>query len=188
MKKILTLFIRDEKTHLVTNQVNPGCEWVLADEGIATKKWDGICCMFKGGKLYKRYDGSKSKILPSDFIPADDAESHWLGWRPVGDGPEDRWHNEALANRNGNPPPDGIYELIGPSVNRNPERATEHCFRLHGDECYLGFPRDFAGIKAIFTGKDIEGVVFHHPDGRMAKIKLRDFGLKRIPSTSAVMA
>jgi hypothetical protein len=26
---------------------------------------------------------------------------------------------------------------------------------------------------------DIEGLVFHHPDGRMAKIKLRDFGMKR---------
>ena len=24
---------------------------------------------------------------------------------------------------------------------------------------------------------DIEGIVWHHPDGRMAKIKRRDFGL-----------
>ena len=24
-----------------------------------------------------------------------------------------------------------------------------------------------------------EGIVFHHPDGRMAKIKLKDFGLYR---------
>jgi hypothetical protein len=27
--------------------------------------------------------------------------------------------------------------------------------------------------------RDIEGLVFHHPDGRMAKIKLKDFGLRR---------
>lgn len=26
---------------------------------------------------------------------------------------------------------------------------------------------------------NIEGIVFHHPDGRMAKIKLRDFGISR---------
>jgi hypothetical protein len=29
------------------------------------------------------------------------------------------------------------------------------------------------------AGKDIEGIVWHHSDGRMAKIKLRDFGHKR---------
>jgi len=28
---------------------------------------------------------------------------------------------------------------------------------------------------------DIEGLVFHHPDGRMAKIKKRDFGFRRKP-------
>lgn len=40
-------------------------------------------------------------------------------------------------------------------------------------------PRDFDGLRAWLDGKDIEGIVFHHPDGRMAKIKLRDFGLRR---------
>jgi len=35
------------------------------------------------------------------------------------------------------------------------------------------------GLREWFKGRDIEGLVFHHPDGRMAKIKKRDFGLKR---------
>jgi hypothetical protein len=42
-------------------------------------------------------------------------------------------------------------------------------------------PRDFDGLRTWLAGKDIEGIVWHHPDGRMAKIKLRDFGLKRQP-------
>jgi hypothetical protein len=29
------------------------------------------------------------------------------------------------------------------------------------------------------AGQDMEGIVFHHPDGRKAKIKKRDFGQKR---------
>lgn len=48
-----------------------------------------------------------------------------------------------------------------------------------GAKIYDDVPRDFDGIKAWLSGKDIEGLVFHHPDGRMGKIKLRDFGLKR---------
>jgi hypothetical protein len=28
------------------------------------------------------------------------------------------------------------------------------------------------------THKDIEGIVWHHPDGRMVKIKKKDFGYK----------
>ncbi len=30
-----------------------------------------------------------------------------------------------------------------------------------------------------FAGKELKKLIFHHPDGRMAKIKLRDFGLRR---------
>ena len=41
-------------------------------------------------------------------------------------------------------------------------------------------PRTFDALREWLAGHDIEGVVFHHPDGRMAKIKLRDFGLKRV--------
>lgn len=39
--------------------------------------------------------------------------------------------------------------------------------------------RTFAGIRQWLTDKGIEGLVFHHPDGRMAKIKKRAFGLSR---------
>ena len=37
-------------------------------------------------------------------------------------------------------------------------------------------PRDFRGLMDYLRGRDIEGVVWHHPDGRMAKLKGTDFG------------
>lgn len=175
MKKIKTLFVRDEKTFRVIDSVQDGCEWVLSGEGIATRKWDGTCCLIKDGKLYKRYDGSKSKVLPSDFIPAEGAESHWLGWRPVGDGPEDKWHNEAIKNCRISEMENGTYELLGPSINRNPDAAESHILIKHGYETYDNVPRTYEGLRLWFVGKNIEGIVFHNTDGRMVKIKAKDF-------------
>jgi hypothetical protein len=44
MRKIPTLFVRDpdDRRH-VTEQITPGCEWVTAGEGTATRKYDGTC-------------------------------------------------------------------------------------------------------------------------------------------------
>ena len=183
MRKIITLFVRDAKTFRVINQVAEGCEWVTHGEGVPTKKWDGTCCMFRDKKLFKRYDGTKSKFLPPDFIPAENAESHWLGWRPVGDDPEDRWFVEAL--KASGPLPDGTYELIGPKINKNEENSPSHSFRHHGDIRYPDdTPRDFDGLREWFKTQNTEGIVFHHPDGRMVKIKKKDFGLPRNPSLS----
>ena len=75
--------------------------------------------------------------------------------------------------------PDGTYELVGPKVQGNPEHLTEHRLIRHGSVVEDDAPRSFEGLRMWFDKKDIEGIVFHHPDGRMAKIKLRDFGLKR---------
>jgi len=36
-------------------------------------------------------------------------------------------------------------------------------------------PRTFEAIKAYLGQRDIEGIVWHHPDGRIVKIKKRDF-------------
>jgi hypothetical protein len=35
------------------------------------------------------------------------------------------------------------------------------------------------GLREWLSDKDIEGIVFHHPHGRMGKMKQRDFGLER---------
>lgn len=56
MKQIPTLFERTFANHKVTgisDKVTPGCEWVLAGEGVATIKIDGACCAVINGELYK---------------------------------------------------------------------------------------------------------------------------------------
>src|SRR3954469_11817537 len=99
MKKIPTLFERDwdGDRSRVTPQVHPGCEWVMAGEGVATHKLDGTCCMIREGKLYKRRELRAGERAPLNFEVADhdDETGKTVGWVPVGDGPEDRWHNEA---------------------------------------------------------------------------------------------
>ena len=182
MKKIPTLFERDwigDRTR-VLNQIHPGCDWVLAGEGIATRKIDGTCCLIRDGVLYKRRELRQGEAAPAGFELADtDAETgKSMGWLPVGDGPEDRWHREAFHGQ-----PDGTYELMGPKIQGNPDKLPEHVLIPHSLDA-LAFPgdpppRSFDGLRDWLAGRDIEGIVFHHPDGRRAKIKLRDFGLKR---------
>lgn len=184
MKKIPTLFERDwhGNRSRVLPQVCAGCEWVLAGEGTATRKLDGSCCLIRDGKLYKRQEFKKGQAAPDDFEEADFDEETGkrVGWRPVGAGPEDKWHREGFANLEH--VVDGTYELVGPKIQGNPEIFGQQTLVPHTVEC-LGIsgavPRDFDGLKAFLAGEDWEGIVFHHPDGRMAKIKKRDFGLRR---------
>jgi hypothetical protein len=184
MKKIPTVFERDwngDRSRVI-DQVHAGCEWVLGGEGIATRKVDGSCCMVRDGKLYKRRELPKNTTAPDGFEVADyDTETgKTVGWMAVGDGPEDRYHREAWENAG--ILLDGTYELLGPKVQGNPEHAKSSLLVCHGHGTAgnLGaVPRTFDGLREWLAGKDIEGIVFHHNDGRMAKIKLRDFGLRR---------
>lgn len=62
----------------------------------------------------------------------------------------------------------------------NPDGYDTHVLVKHSEaEQYAGVPRTFTGLRDCLADKDIEGLVFHHPDGRMAKIKKRDFGQPR---------
>jgi len=176
MKKIITLFQRNyDGDYLVRNEVVPGAEWVLDGEGIATRKFDGTCCMVRAGKLYKRYELKRGRKPPVDFEPSQEPDSvtgDCPGWIPVGDGPEDLWHREAFERKSYWP--NGTYELCGPKIQGNPEEFKIHALVRHGSvprDC----PRDFHGLKDYLAVQGIEGIVWHHPDGRMVKIKKRDF-------------
>ena len=179
MQKIISLFQRNYDTdRLVRDEVVPGAEWVLTGEGIATQKLDGTCCMVSEGRLYKRYEVKKGRTAPAAFLPADRVDPRTgkqQGWRPVGDGPDDKYHREAFDSSL----PDGTYELIGPKVQRNPEKAARHLLEPHGRRVVEGVPRTYDGLKSYFADHDIEGIVWHHADGRMVKIKGKDFGIKR---------
>jgi hypothetical protein len=184
MQKIISLFQRNyDSDRLVRNEVTPGAEWVLAGEGVATRKWDGIPCKIEQGKLFKRYDAKKGKVPPAGFIAAqnpDPVTGHWPGWVECKvDNPEDRWYWEAFGNAE-DELADGTYELCGPAINKNREQLDRHELIRHGIEKTY-FPRgvSFEGIKEVLQHLDYEGFVWHHPDGRMVKIKAKDFGIKR---------
>lgn len=180
MKKIISLFQRNyDGDRLVRNEVVPGAEWVLAGEGVATRKWDGTCCMIRDGKLFKRYEVKKGKTPPPDFEPANDVDENTgkqQGWRPVGEGPEDAYHREAFTGNE----PDGTYELVGPKIQGNPETFPFHQLIPHGKH-NIAAPRGFDELREWFSNpeRDIEGIVWWHEDGRMVKIKAKDFGFTR---------
>lgn len=210
MKKIISLFKRDYKgNRQVYDEVVPGAEWVIEGEGVPTIKYDGTACMLRDGLLFKRYDrklgkaasrkkkrGDKGPWALADFKPApagwepcdpdpDQHTGHWPGWVPIGDGPEDKWHREAMSVVHPGPSiywTNGTYELVGPAIQGNPYNRDKHSLWHHGslealDQDGVGPGRSFSEIRDWLTHNIIEGIVWHHPDGRMVKIKSRDFGL-----------
>jgi len=187
MKKIPSLFKRDytKKEKPIINQINKEAKWVIDGEGIATRKFDGTCCLIKNGRFFKRYTVKKDKTPPGDFIPATEINpvtGKQEGWRPVRS--SDKYHMEAY---NSIIPHftceldwiDGTYELCGPKIQKNPEKFEKHILIKHGCEEIKNVPRDFDGLKNFFLQNDIEGIVWHHLDGRMIKIKGKDFGINR---------
>jgi hypothetical protein len=180
MKKIPTMFKRNiERVQEVLPAPHPDCEWVFKGEGVATRKYDGTCCRVKDGKLWKRREIKKGKLPPENFelVDHNEATGKSVGWVPVGDDNADRWHREAFGDGDW---PDGTYELCGPKIQGNPEGFEAHVLVPHSEATqYDNVPRTFEGLRDFLSAMDIEGLVFHHPDGRMAKIKKRDFGQHR---------
>lgn len=180
MKKIQSLFARNYETdRLVRDEVVPGSEWVLNGEGYPTLKWDGTSVLVEDGLLYKRYDAKNGKTPPEGFIPAQDPDpitGHWPGWiKCEQTNPADKYHLEAFALKTYDA---GTYELVGPKIQGNKQGLNHHELFRHGDTELHGVPRDFEGIKRFLSENKMEGIVWHHPDGRMVKIKSKDFGLK----------
>lgn len=195
-----------KRSPLVTPEVTPGCEWVLEGEGIATRQWDGTCVLIRDGKMYARYDCKNGKAPPEGFEACEEAPDpttgHWPGWILVEEQPQYKWHRQAFEwhMKNDDKLEDGTYELLGPKINGNPECTLGHTLiesnmstygvvasmALENDHMLFrhGWPgplelsngRSFEVLKCFFEKSILEGIVFHHEDGRMAKIKRSDFG------------
>ena len=191
MKKIPTLFVRDwdGDRRYVLPEVTPGCEWVIAGEGAPTRKYDGTCTMFDGERWWARREVKEGKLEPPGFVALehDEETGKTVGWEPVEQSSFARWHAEAMAGLPG-PWAVGTYELLGPKINGNPEGFDAHFLLFHAAAAIgtcLGCPsapgghgmasRDFDGLAAWLHAHPWEGIVWHHPDGRMAKLKKRDF-------------
>lgn len=185
MRKIPTLFVRDpQDMRYVTSDVHPDCKWVLDGEGVATRKYDGTCVMYDGERWWARREVKPGKTAPTQFRPVetDEVTGKTVGWEPIEMSSFARYHAEALANHEetGEYWPVGTYELIGPKVNGNPERVDRHELWAHAAADVLDdFERTFDGLRgAVIAHHHLvgaEGIVWHHPDGRMAKLKARDF-------------
>ncbi|WP_372364612.1 DUF5565 family protein [Candidatus Uabimicrobium sp. HlEnr_7] len=180
MKKTPTIFKRDpQNMKSLLNEINPNCEWVFAGEGVATRKYDGTCVKIDDGQYFKRREIKKDKKAPDGFQEEtfDVNTGKRVGWIKINPQlEENKWHMEAFDDSL----EDGTYELVGPKVQGNLEEYSQHTLVKHSSaEQYQNVPRTFSEIAKWFEDKNIEGLVFHHPDGRMAKIKKRDFGLKR---------
>lgn len=192
MQKIPTVFERNwaQDPSRVTAEVNPQCQWVLAGEGVATRKYDGTCVMFDGERWWARREVKAGRQVPSGFqaVSADETTGKVVGWEPIEASPFRKTFAEAEEAGLWSGPPEsahswsvGTYELVGPKVNGNPEKAPRRILMPHADaeqiQWHVEDPEDVATLVSYVAQQGWEGVVFHHPDGRMAKIKARDYGI-----------
>jgi len=187
MIKITTLFKKDPSDlGRVINEVTEENVWVY-DCGVPTRKFDGTSCAIINGELYKRFDAKKTKKgykkAPIGAIPCqerDEVTGHQPFWVKCTNGESsEKYHWEAF--RSDESFEDGTYELCGEKVQRNPEAVEGHKLIKHGGEILNITDFSFESIKKYLsnTELDIEGIVFHNPDGRMCKIRKTDFGIKR---------
>jgi hypothetical protein len=197
MKKIPSVFKRvfnGSNSALAYDEVTNGCEWVIEGQGTPTLKWDGQATMVRDGVLYRRYDRklkdrallkrvqagevaasslseSDFKTPPENWEPCeptwDSTTAHWPGWARVQDCPADKYLWSTYQEQG--PLPDGTYEFVGETVGGNKHYITGHLFVNHVEQG-IGAPHTFDELKIWFQDHIMEGIVWHHPDGRMAKL------------------
>jgi len=198
MQKIPCLFRRNFRVRppKLIDAVTPGCEWVLRGEGVATAKWDGTAVLVREDKIFARFDAKKGRAFPPGFEPCqpepDPVTGHWPGWVLVESQSQYKWIRDAAASGYlyglcslDEPIPNGTYEAVGPMINGNPHRYNHHHLRAHGyphhvlhrHERDTSGSRTYESIGELLASLDVEGIVFHHPDGRMVKIRRADYGL-----------
>jgi hypothetical protein len=180
VKKIPTLYVRDENDRKhVTREVTPGCEWVLAGEGVATRKFDGICFMFDGADWWARRIVKDGADWPSGFVVVDHdlTMGKTVGWEPATNSGYHKYLLKTLAEHGPVDGP-GTYELCGPKINGDPEQFGTLVLIPHG-KVPLTPPLDWDGLRDALLESSFEGIVWWRnpsdPDCDKAKLKRRDF-------------
>lgn len=196
MKIIPVLFKRKiiNGIKFLCNEVSDESKWVIDGKGTATIKYDGIPCLIRNGKLYKRYVRKLNRGQPilqdqniiwfrdEDFEtvsnrwePVEEpnyVKGLWPGWMPIRNELENSFFFEAFESELIN----GTYELVGPNIAGNPYRLDKPQLLKHGSDI-IEIPRTFEGIRNWLESNNHEGIVWHNDDGRMTKIRRKDFGL-----------
>jgi hypothetical protein len=185
VKKIPTLFKRDpDDMRRLLPEVHPDCQWVLDGEGAATRKYDGTCVMYDPDSLdwWARREVKPAKQPPANYRPieTDPATGKTVGWEPIEQSAFWKAFKQCAAVTDTDGMAPGMYELCGPKVNGNPEGFDHHVLVRHATAELLTVdgrpvPTDFEALREYMQAFPHEGIVWHHPDGRMAKLKRRDF-------------
>lgn len=183
MRKIPTIFVRDWSVdgRWVTSTPEPSCLWVFEGEGVATRKYDGTCVTHSlSGAWFARREVKAGKTPPAGFIVVqqDAATGKTVGWEPIEGSPFYKYFLQAIGDSSDDNWMEGTYELCGPKINGNPEGYETHTLIWHAAADVIDVPdRSYDALHALLTAPDwtYEGLVFHHQDGRMAKIKKKDF-------------
>jgi len=187
MRKIFTPFEWQEGRHKVSPQPRVGYAWVLCGDGLATEKLDGtnVRLTTRNGHLVrieKRRHPKKSQkregILDPWYIDADPND------------PANKHIISAVSNTDTSGWPDGEHccEAVGPKIQGNPLGLEVNVcvpfeLRVGKIPIYHDAPRDWHALKEYLRdleslyspGHLAEGIVFHHPNGSMSKIRRKDF-------------
>jgi len=181
VRKIPTVFLRDPADQdRLLREVHPACQWVLDGEGDALHKADGTCMLLGADRRWwARRQVKPGKTPPPEWqeVDFDEVTGKRFGWEPVEQSGYAKMWREALDT--GDVPEaeytPGTYELVAPRIANNPEGVDRPTLLKHEDlPVRPGAPRTYDGLRDWLATYPGEGVVFHHPDGRMAKIKRRD--------------
>ena len=180
MPKIESPFVRKDigSQYVVTPEINPDCAWVFTDPDVrAVEKLDGtnVSILVCGG-VPTRIQNRSNEIAFFSGSPIVDCLLHSLerDWIPKQDG---QWFGEA----------------VGPKIQANPLKLPRLwmpfnlAFERLAYTSWHKHPKTFENISSWFKdhlfslahrkyaekdeGLSAEGVVFTHPDGRMAKLR-----------------
>ncbi len=188
--KIKSPFVRKDVNgqYKCINEIAEGYSWVFEDPTVlAVDKLHGtnICCLFNKGVL-QSIDNRITRLLSAPSVMTGMRTEGWRVIEGVMRAIEKKWIKDKFDGR--------IYgELVGPTVNGNLHNLTQHYFVPFDylkKTCKWNswsankYPKTFEAIKVWFdtltslftkriTKKEgvAEGIVFHHPDGKMAKLR-----------------
>jgi hypothetical protein len=180
------LFLRNnpDDPHHVTSDVNPAARWVFdapTADVAATRKYDGTCVMLDDdAQWWARREVKPGKSEPAGWVLADvdEVTGKRMGWVPI----EPGWQffamfRDAIEAHSGVLLP-GTYELCGPKINGNPEGYERHTLIRHAEAEIVDMPSPltYDWLAEWMPSLAYEGIVWHAPDGRMVKLKRKDFG------------
>lgn len=188
--KIKSPFVRKTINghYIVTPEIAEGYEWVFEDNGVkAVDKLHGtnICCLFKNGVLMA-IDNRTARIIDAPHLSSSLTPQTQRILQGILFALEKKWIPQNFTGR--------LYgELVGTSFNGDIHMLGFHCFvpfdylesKCHWKSWISNkYPKNFESISEWFKGltslfserlvKTItltEGLVFYHPDGRMAKLR-----------------